>query len=443
MTIRASLMYSLRLVFSKNRTSARKSMFGAMICIGVSLVPLITVLSVSGGMIEEITGRIIGLSTQDVTMFLEKDSSEADSEKTISLTSDLLCNVEHVTGGYPEVQGSVLASSLSGDKIVRSGATLRAVRDDMFSTNESFAKLFKIVEGNASFDGKQSAVLCQKIASDIGVHTGDKISVITADVRNGKRIVPKNMVLTVSGIISCGYQELDALWIFIPLETGFDFIPAKNAQYSIGLTTDETFTSVLYKVKSDVMELCEDSYVLTWSEQNKSQFENFSSTRVLLLLIMILILLVASVNISSALVMLVMEHRKEIAILKSIGGSGRGITLSFLIAGILCGAGGLVIGFPMGITASLNINVLIAALEKFINFTAGGFYHVFNQKSDIPYVSIKILDPAFYLQEIKPSLTVLGLFGVAVLTLVLSALASLLPSVRAGGEKPLDLLQKN
>ena len=94
---------------------------------------------------------------------------------------------------------------------------------------------------------------------------------------------------------------------------------------------------------------------------NATEFENFSSTRVMLVFIMLLVVLVASVNISSAIVMLVMERRKEIAILKSCGASSSGITFSFLLTGLACGTGGVMAGLPVGLLLSVNANALPSA----------------------------------------------------------------------------------
>jgi lipoprotein-releasing system permease protein len=249
-------------------------------------------------------------------------------------------------------------------------------------------------------------------------------------------------VFTVSGIVSSGYQELDALWVFIPLRTGFDFLPGNAAQYSLRLKTDGTFTSTVQRVKAEASQLFPFCSVWTWGEMNASQFENFSSTRILLLLIMLLIVLVASVNISSALVMVTMERLKEIAILKSVGGSPRGICLSFLIVGGICGLGGLALGLPLGILAAVNINPILALIERMTNCFGFAVYSLSHLGTSTPYVGIRLLDPAYYLQDVDVSISAGQATGVACMTLALSLLASLIPAMRAGRERPLDTLRK-
>ena len=57
MTLLSSVLFAKRLVFPKmeKQSSARKSLLGSLLCISISLVPLVVVMSVSNGMIEGIT----------------------------------------------------------------------------------------------------------------------------------------------------------------------------------------------------------------------------------------------------------------------------------------------------------------------------------------------------------------------------------------------------
>ena len=288
---------------------------------------------------------------------------------------------------------------------------------------------------------ERSAVICQKIAHDLQLHVGDRITLVTANKLKRNTIVPKTAVFTVQGIISCGYQELDALWVFIPIENGFSFLPASSSDFIIKVQTDNSFSADVMKTKQFIEDYDYSAEVYTWNELNKSQFENFSSTRVLLLFIMLLIVLVASVNISSALIMIVFERRKEIAILKSIGGTCRGISFSFLIMGAFAGGGGLVIGLPVGLFAAVHINSIISISEKIINFCTKILFII--EKRDISsYRTIHLLDPAYYLQIIPVSIPIKDLFIIIIGTFLLSVAASFLPSLKAGKEKPLDTLRK-
>ena len=79
MTLASSLLYALRILFPKSspssssgkKSNGERSLAGALLCIGLSLVPLVSVLVISDGMIQGITGRLIGLSSQDIAVFVD------------------------------------------------------------------------------------------------------------------------------------------------------------------------------------------------------------------------------------------------------------------------------------------------------------------------------------------------------------------------------------
>ena len=156
---------------------------------------------------------------------------------------------------------------------------------------------------------------------------------------------------------------------------------------------------------------------------------------------MMLIVLVASINISSAIIMLVIERQKEIAILKSLGASPWGITLSFLITAVTCSIGGLLIGMPVGLILSMNANAILSFIEKIVN----GFAKIGFMINGIPVeqvTQIKLMDPAYYLQNIPVIIPWGQIIMIGLSTLLLSIIVSLIPSIKAGKEKPLDILRK-
>mgnify|MGYP007070042740 FL=1 len=81
MTIKSSLMFARSLIFPKTekKSSARRSLFGAFICIGLSIVPLVVVLSVASGMIDGMTERIIGLSSNHLQAYVASNILQVKS----------------------------------------------------------------------------------------------------------------------------------------------------------------------------------------------------------------------------------------------------------------------------------------------------------------------------------------------------------------------------
>lgn len=439
MTFSYSMKFAKSLIFprSEKKSIARKSLFGAVLCIGLSIVPLVVVTSITNGMIDGMTERIIGLSSSHIQAYVSPNISRVKSAAAFAEYADETCAVRGVTGFYPEVELSAIATGKEG----RSGIEVRALEKDIFVRNKSFAKLFEVSEGSLETfvneaeekKGPAKAVIGKKLSEDLKLHAGDTFRIITTK-STGEKMLPKLTSFKVAAIVSSGYQELDQFWVFIPIESAYSSLSMESATYNIMIETEDAFAPELVAIQRRLSEnFGRYANVYRWDQIHTAEFENFSSTKVMLVFVMMLIVLVATVNISSAIVMLVMERQKEIAILKSIGAKPGAITLAFLTAALACGAGGLVLGLPIGIMLTVFSNQIVHGLERLVNlFTAmggGGPVH--------------LMDPAYYLAEIPVEIPAIQIILIAVSVLILSLLVSYLPARKAGREKPLDILRKN
>lgn len=442
MTIKSSLLFARSLIFPKTekKSSARRSLFGALICIGLSIIPLIVVISISNGMIKGMTDRIIGLSSNHLQAYVASNIEQTKTAESFKDYAETFLQFDGVTAAYPEVNLSALATS----KTFRTGAQVRAVPSDIFKSNHYFKELFEIQDGSLeSFEtGEEKvALIGQKMAKTLMLGVGDSIRIISTRTV-GDKISPKVSTYKVGAVISSGYQELDQFWVFIPFETAYTSLSLSSATYTIMLETLDAYSPDLVRIQHIIQKkVGRYANVYRWDQLHSSEFENFSSTKVMLVFVMALIVLVASINISSAIIMLVMERKKEIAILKSIGATPKGITLSFLITGLACGGGGLCIGLPIGLIIALNATSLITILEKIVNWFAKIGY-IFKGIPLDQISEIKLMDPAYYIQKITFDLPANQIIFIVVGTLLLSVIVSIIPAIKAGKEKPLDILRK-
>ena len=436
MNFKASFLFAKRILFQKSgRASiARKSLFGSVLCIGISLVPLVAVLTVSNGMIEGITARLVSLSSSHVeAVFFEKNAAQLEDSAAAAL------EVDGIEAAYPMISFSALATANSR----RCGVSVRALPPDVFKNYQSYQDLFFAKDGLVQdFSDKGNSVLIgQGIAEKLGLGAGGKIRLVLASKSGSSVFVPSVKTYDVGAVVSCGYRELDSLWLFMPFDMVKKLSLQSDATFSLMCEVKDPFSRSLPKVQSELKKrLGKNCRVYRWDELNKSQYENFSSTKILLIFIQLLIELVAAVNISSALVMLVLERRREIAILKSLGATPKGVSLSFLLVGFACGAGGLLLGLPIGLLVSVNINAIVRFSEKALNWALGGLYF-FANNDIIGFRQIHLLDEEYYLKVIPINIPFGDLFLIGIATLLLSLAASLLPADKAGKEKPLDTLR--
>lgn len=423
-------------------SNARKTLVGAIFGIALSIIPLVLVLIVSEGMISGITSRLIELDSghiKIIKMRVRADENDGRNEK--ALKQSLIQEYAH----NPFFKNAWLERSSVGLLIGndgRSGGSIRAIENNFFEENQAAKKLLKIIDGSAVLEGENEVLLGKKIAENLKLKVGDSCRVLTLNETDSKKVLPKFTSLKVKGIVSCGYQELDALWIFISFEKGLKILNGASSLTSVIVSTEDPFNDKAFDTFFTELNegLFDDFVAYSWKNLNRAQYASFETTKNLLIFIMFLILFVASINISSALIMLVLERSREIAILKSCGASSALITFSFFISGMLTSLFGLILGLPIAILLAININPLLSFLEKCINALVILGYKIMNSKSEL--FEIHILDPGYYLENIPVQVHLNDLLLLAFVCMILSAIVSIIPSARAGKEKPIEIMRK-
>jgi lipoprotein-releasing system permease protein len=276
-------------------------------------------------------------------------------------------------------------------------------------------------------------VLGETLAANIGVQTGGTVRIMTIRTDDNERMSPRSASFTVRGIVSCGYNELDALWCIISWEGRTRILSAEQSSASIIVKINDPYKNTENFFWPLFSELGMGYNIYTWKELLRSQYSSYESTRQLLLFIMALIVVVAAVNVSSATSMLALERQRDIAVLKVSGSNTKGITVIFLWGSFLTGLVGGIIGISLGLLIGYNINFLIRSLEKLLSFISllfrGG--------------EVKILDPGFYLETIPIIIDWTTVMFIGFFTIICAVLASLIPAHRAGKLKPMELLRKN
>jgi lipoprotein-releasing system permease protein len=419
------LYLGLRSLLGRRRRPS-PHLLGSILGIALSLIPLLVVLEVADGMIEGITRRYLEVGTYHAQAVLPMASLERLTETAAALRGRASVRYTLV-----EQQGMGLAAGRKG----RSAVTIRAVPASLYAEDEGFRRYFRMEAGGFELGAPDSLLLGRELASRLGVAVGDRLRLLT--LRGGR--LPLVSAFTVRGVFSTGYQELDKLWVYVPLESARRLLGERGG--FIGLKLDDPFTGLERKLAR--LDLPEGAEVYSWFELEKSSYKSFQTTRALLLFIMALIVVVAAVNVSSSLVMVVLEKTTEIAMLKAMGAGPRAIALAFTITALATGLAGTALGLAMGAAVALNINALLAGLEGVLNFAGRAAFVLLSPVLALPRPpSIRLFNAEFYLENIPVSLSFRELAVVAAATMLLAVLAAWLPARRAGAVKPLEVLRR-
>jgi len=434
MKLHAALQIGFRYLRGSGKSGIHSHLRSALLGITLSIIPLILVLEVSDGMIEGITRRFIELGTYHMQII---PRGETDS-KTLERVYKQMEKTEGVSNVSWEHQGLGLAYSEND----RTGSTIRAIEPDLYEKDKGFRKYMELTSGSFDLSLQDNVVIGSRLAEELDISVGESLKVLT--VRSiGSSFLPRISTFTVTGVVSAGYKELDALWMFIPLEKGKRILRGNNQRSFIGTKVENPYDS-MEKYRSRIRNIIPASWdIYTWFELERAQYKSFQTTRALLVFIMVLIFMVAAVNISSSIIMLVLEKRSEIAILKSMGASPSTIRTAFIFIGFLIGLIGSCLGMIIGLFLAVNINYVISFLEILINNVYILFQNIVSPMMNLSYEQVELLDPAYYLEKIPIKIVFHELTAVMLFALIFSSFAAYFPAQHAARTRPLDVMRKH
>ncbi len=158
---------------------------------------------------------------------------------------------------------------------------------------------------------------------------------------------PRVRNFKVTGIFRSGLYEYDANYAYVSLETAQDLLGIGDRITGLALRIEDMWDAEQIRVQLDNM-LPYPYYVFTWIDQNKNLFAWMTIEKWAMFIVLGLIILVAAFNIISTLIMVVMEKKGEIGILKAMGASSRGVQRVFVTQGLIVGLAGTLIGLLIG-----------------------------------------------------------------------------------------------
>jgi len=441
----AALFLALRYLFGARHGSSsriRSALWG----IGLSLVPLVLVLEVSDGMIRGITDRFLETATYHIQA-IRVGARDSDAEEA----AQRLRAVPGVRHAWPERRGIALAAGADS----RLGVTIRAVDPRLYQEDAGFSGYMRVEAGSFDLAGERNVVVGRAVAERLDLAVGERLRLLTVRGQAGERILPRVSGFPIPGIVSVGYQELDRLWLFIPYRMGLSILPEGSSRDIIGLKIDDPYalenpltapggsdeTQLLRGRLRD--ELSGSWQTASWYRLEESRYVSFRTTKNLLGFIMALIVIVAAVNVSSSLVLVVLEKQSEIAILKATGATPGWIRDAFLTAGLVAGALGATLGVGIGVLLVLNINPVLSALEwvgaalqRLGLWIAGPFM----EGAPEP---LEVIPREFYLEVIPIALDPGQLVAVWFFAVAVAVGAAVIPARRAARLRPLEVMRRH
>jgi len=339
----------------------RKTRFVSLITIisiagvTVGVMALTVVMSVMTGFDRELTAAIIGNRAH---LFIEdRYGAMANPEKVIAEITRIC---PEITAASPVIQVEALIRTESaGDGERYKGAYILGIdparESDVTSLGENLTTARGRVYGEGRLPRDKEIVLGYLLAETLGVGVGDAVAIITPKGKVGPfgRRAGQEVWVTVCGISQAQMSEFDTIYGYVDLGTA-KLLTAVDGVDGVHCRLSDASIETANRVKERVQRFTA-LHCTTWYENQRPFFEALKQEKVAMFIILVFIILVAAFNITSTLIMVVMEKRRDIGILRTIGASSASILILFVLEGLYVGLSGTAIGVVAGTLLAYNI----------------------------------------------------------------------------------------
>ena len=254
----------------------------------------------------------------------------------------------------------------------------------------------------------------RELAASLKVVVGDRVNVVSpiGGEMGPMGPMPKSRPFRLAGIFYSGMYEYDSKFVYIHLKEAETFFNVKGATGIEVKVTDVDNARGTMKAVYDTLQ----GYpyrTKDWGEMNRNLFAALRLEKLVMGIILSIIVIVAAGLIVATVIMLVLEKRKEIAVLKALGVPDGGIVKIVLSEGLQIGVAGGVLGLISGLAWCLFIEKVGIRLDPQVYY--------------IPSLPVRI----------EPFQTALSV----VIAILVTFLASIYPALKASQVEPVDGLK--
>jgi len=382
----------------------------SLLGVAVGVAALITVLSVMNGFESELRGRLLSLSAHATL------SSGGAAISDWAARIGQLQGSPGLIGAAPFLDTDAMLSKQSS----MSGAIVRGIdpeREPEVSTIADAMREGKLADLKP---GLNRIILGRMLAYQLQVGPGDTVVVMIPGNSSGGGFTPRLQEFQVVGTFEVGLQEHDSVLALINLSDA-QALRGLAGPTGIRLKFDDVLKAPgLARIAA--ARLHPALQVRDWTQENEAYFRAVRIEKTTTGLILMLIVAVAVFNIVATLVMVVNDKRTDIAILRTLGLSPRGVLAVFMTQGVLIGWIGAALGVGLGLALALNVDVIVPFLESTFGF--------------------HIMDPdVYYLSGIPSELHPPDVVRIAAAALILTFIATVYPAYQAARTQPAEALR--
>jgi lipoprotein-releasing system permease protein len=373
----------------------------------IGVAALVVVLSVFNGF-----GSLVSSILVNFDPHLRIESTiPMDSINSRSML-EYISHQPHVKACSPFVGGKALIVSKNVNRVVN----IRGLETSKIPLVSGLSD--KLILGSIDLDKKQRGgiVLGLVLADRLGVVIGDTISIVSpsgVELATMQLALPVIRRFQVVGIYESNNKDYDGYYAFTNLTGAQSLFSRAGRIDGIDIRFDNIDNAD--RIRDELKKKYGSAFrYLTWYDLHRELFTVMQIERWCAYIVLCLIIAVASFNLLGSLTMTVIEKRRDIGILKSMGASNESLKRIFGLQGLFVGIVGTIAGSVIGL--------LIVYLQQRYHLVA--------------------LDTTIYIIPAMPvEVHILDIVVIAVAAIGLCSLASRLPAKRAANLDPVKALR--
>jgi lipoprotein-releasing system permease protein len=378
------------------------------VCVGVAA--LIVILSVMNGFGSELRSRLLALSAPVRVSAAPGQVPDWDAVRSQVLAAGGSSVVEP----YAELQVLAVHQPEMQPLMLRAAGDSTAAELDDLLVDGQLAPM-RAVEG---------ILLSQLMAEQLEARVGEAVTLLVPVVVAGAAPDFKLREFAVVGLFDARVQDHDSLVYASPAV--LDALgAARSGAAGLAVQMADPLAAAAHAahLQQALAARWPGTLVVSdWTQEHAGYFRAIRIEKTMMALILLMVVAVAAFNIVAMLVMVVSDKRTDIAILRTLGASPRSLAAVFVSQGLVIGWLGVLAGVGLGVLIASNVQSILQFIDRLIGW--------------------RLFDADVYLFSVVPSeLHTIDVLLVAGCALLVTALATIYPAIRAAATSPAEALR--
>ena len=384
----------------------------SLIAVALGVAALIIVMSVMNGFRAELFDKIVGLNGHAVVVGYD---GRLDGWQRIA---DAAKQTPGVTSALPLIETPLMATANGRFE----GVLVRGMRVEDIRSNKTITSNVLAGDIRSITPGSNRVALGSRLAETLGAYPGSQITLWNPEGRSTVvGTVPREVTYTVGAIFEIGVYDYDKAYVLMPIHDAQQLLLMGDQVGMIEIQTSNP--DKVQEILAPLRPLVQGKGLINdWRQMNSALFQALEVERVAMFVVLSLIVLVAVFNILSSLIMLVRAKTRDIAILRTMGASRRGMMKVFMTVGVTIGSLGIVLGVILGA-------IFLYFRQDVVNFIQ-------------TVTGQNLWDPSVrFLTDLPAKPDPVEVSAIILTALVLSFLSTLYPAWKAASTDPVQVLR--